>query len=799
MLARQRAFCALVVAVAAFSWGAGASLAAAPAVTVFPTPGSVASLPGTQIVFRGISAASIGQVQVLGSKSGAHSGQLEADSDGQGASLIPAKPFVAGEKVTVTTSLDVLGSRNGSFSFTVATPWGSIGPEHIPLVPVGAYGVAHFASRPDLASPAVTVTSNKTPATAGDIFVAPQQGPVQNGPMILDPSGNLIWFHPLPKNILATDFRIQQLGNHPVLTWWQGFTNYGTGRGQGVIFNGNYQQVAVVSTADGLPGADLHEFLLTPQGDAYLVAFSPVRWRRVNRPLLDSVVQEIDIKTGLPLFEWHALDHVPLSESFYKPSSLGRYFDPYHLNSVSVDADGNLIVSLRNTWAIYKIDHRTGAVIWTLGSNRSSFRLGAGTGTAFQHDAIAQGADTYTEFDDGAGPPTVHAQSRAITIALNTGKMTARLVKQYTHSPRLSSNFEGDLQRLPGADVFVGWGQQPYFSEFNAAGQLDFDARFNAPTNSYRAYRFPWSAQPPTAPAAAVANGSDGATIVSASWNGATDVTGWRVLAGPAASSLSAVYTAPRTGFQTAVTFHSAFPYFAVQALGSSGQVLAGSRVLATPAHISVFGRSVFVSRSGVAGIPASCFTGHDCKISTAVSYGRTVLASTGREALGANRGGLLYFTLSRAGQTLLARKHRLAVTVTARDVSGTATSASVTLIAFATAGSGPKRSVAQSAALQIIGETDFVSSQGVGGILAGCFAAAPCLVSTTITAGATTVARTGPEFLGTNELGYLIFSLTSAGKSLLAHASGNQLGAQVTVSSGAGSARAQIALVRFR
>ena len=212
--------------------------------------------------------------------------------------------------------------------------------------------------------------------------------------MILDPSGNLIWFHPLPKNMLASDFRIQQLGNQPVLTWWQGIANYGTGRGQGVIFNTNYQQLAIVNTADGLPGADLHEFLLTPQGDAYLVAVSPVRWPHMNRPLLDAVVQEIDIKTGLPLFEWHALDHVPLSESFFKPSAPGRYYDPYHLNSVSVDTDGNLIVSLRNTWAIYKISHQTGAVIWTLGSNRSSFKLGAGVGTAFQHDAIAQGADT---------------------------------------------------------------------------------------------------------------------------------------------------------------------------------------------------------------------------------------------------------------------------------------------------------------------------------------------------------------------------------------------------------------------
>ncbi|MGA2929096.1 MAG: arylsulfotransferase family protein, partial [Solirubrobacteraceae bacterium] len=468
MMVWRRSVHVLVVLVAALAWGAGGALAAGPAVAVFPTPGSIASLPGTQIVFRGIPAGSIGQVQVVGSTTGSHTGQIEADSDGQGASVVPARPFAAGEKVTVTTGLNIIGSTNGAFSFTVATPWGSIEPAKIPLVPAGSNGVAHFASRPDLQPPSVAVTKNVAPATTGDIFVAPQEGPAQNGPMILDPSGNLVWFHPLPANQIATDFRVQQLGSQPVLTWWEGYTNDGSGRGQDVIFNTDYQQIAVVHAADGLQGSDLHEFLLTPQGDAYIVAVSPLHWDHMTRPLMDSVIQEIDVKTGLVLFEWHALDHIPLSESFFKTNAPGYVYDPYHINSVSLDADGNLLVSLRDTWAVYKINHQTGAVIWTLGSNRNNFKLGAGTATAFQHDFNPVGDGTFMEFDDGAGPPTVHSQSRALRIAVNTSNMTATLVRQYTHAPALSSNFEGSAQLLPSGDVFVGWGQQPYFSEFNA-------------------------------------------------------------------------------------------------------------------------------------------------------------------------------------------------------------------------------------------------------------------------------------------------------------------------------------------
>ena len=85
-----------------------------------------------------------------------------------------------------------------------------------------------------------------------------------------------------------------------------------------MIFNSPYQQIATVQAANGLQGMDLHEFLVTPQGDAYIVGVSPVHYPGRREPLMDAVVQEIDIKTGLVLFEWHALDHVPISESFFK-------------------------------------------------------------------------------------------------------------------------------------------------------------------------------------------------------------------------------------------------------------------------------------------------------------------------------------------------------------------------------------------------------------------------------------------------------------------------------------------------
>ncbi len=545
--------------------------------SVFPSPGSKAATPGTQIAFRGIPASQIGTIQVVGSKSGRHTGQIVPDSDGNGGSFLPSAPFANSETVTVTTQLNVVGAKNGDFTFSTVTPAGPIQPAGLGHVSPGAHGVQHFRSEPWLLPPALAVTKRGAPASYGDFFVAPQYGPIQQGPMIIDPNGFTVWFKSMPRNVLATDFRVQTLNGKPVLTWWQGGMNHGSGRGEDVIYDSTYKQIATVKAANGLQGADLHQFLVTNNGDAYIIAISPIRWPGTAKPLMDSVVQEIDIKTGLVLFEWHALDHVPLSESFFRTSSKGFVFDPFHMNSVALDGDGNLIISLRNTWALYKVDHQTGAVIWTLGSNRSNFKLAPGASTAFQHDAVLQSDGTITMFDNGAGPPAVHSQSRALRLSINTQNQTANLVKQYYHSPSLVSNNEGSVQTLPGGELFVGWGAQPYFSEFNSRGQLDFDAHFVAPTASYRAYRFTWHAQPTTKPSINVNRGSGGVTYAWVSWNGATEVTRWRLLAGTSPTSLKTVATVNRHGFQTQTTVHTQASYWEVQGLSSSGQVLGTS------------------------------------------------------------------------------------------------------------------------------------------------------------------------------------------------------------------------------
>jgi Arylsulfotransferase (ASST) len=550
-----------------------------PPVYVFPIPGSRFASPTTQVAFRGVPAGQLGTITVTGSASGPHTGSVLADSDGGGGSFVPnpAAPFTPGEVVTVITSLNIERSGHGTFQFQIATPAGSVPPAHRPAAPRVKGDVWWFRSRPDLAPAAVTITT-PDPAAKGDIFLAPQVGPVQQGPEIIGPRGGLIWFDPLPTDQAATDFRVQRYHGQPVLTWWQGNETAGVGSGRDIIMNSSYQVMETVSAANGLT-ADLHEFQLTPRGTALITAEYPVfvnasaAGGAAHDVVLDSVVQEVDVPTGLVLFQWDSLDHVPLRASYApvptgkKPNWVGEPYDYFHVNSVAVDNDGTLLVSGRNTWGVYKVNHQTGETIWTLGGKRSSFKLGPGASFAFQHDVRVRafGDGLVTMFDDGAGPPFVHPQSRALELRLDVKHLTATVVTQRVHSPPLLSSYEGDDQELPDQEDFIGWGQQPFFSEYSPQGKLLFEGRFVDANITYRAYRFPWSGTPSAPPSVALARHGRKMTVY-ASWNGATNVSFWQVLAGNDASALRPVATAPKRGFETAIIAR-AWKYVAVQAL----------------------------------------------------------------------------------------------------------------------------------------------------------------------------------------------------------------------------------------
>jgi hypothetical protein len=349
-----------------------------------------------------------------------------------------------------------------------------------------------------------------------------------------------------------------------------------------VIDDGSYRQIAVVRGGNGYQ-PDLHEFEITPQGTALITVYDGIDCdlQAMGGPaegaVADTLMQELDLKTGLVRYEWHSLDHVALSDSYAspRPGSRKEPFDFFHINSIDVTRDDSLLIDARNTWAAYDTDPRTGQVRWRLGGKRSSFKLGPGAVTAYQHDAREQPNGNITFFDNGA-TPKAHPQSRVIELHLDTTAMTATLVRRDEHDPPLVAGSQGNMQAQPDGDWTVGWGQSPYLSEFGPDGQVLFDAHMPGPYESYRTYRQAWTGTPETRPAMALTR-SHGRLTVHASWNGATQVASWRVLTGPTATSMTAIAAAPRSGFETAIAppnAPAAGSYVSVQALSATGAVL---------------------------------------------------------------------------------------------------------------------------------------------------------------------------------------------------------------------------------
>ncbi len=399
--------------------------------------------------------------------------------------------------------------------------------------------------------------------------------------MILDELGHPVWFS---KDKYATDLKVQHYRGRPVLTWWEGKVVQGHGVGEYVVLDDSYQEMTRVRAGNGYRG-DLHEFSITPKDTALLTIYHevPMDLSLVGGPkegmVLDGVLQEIDIQTGEVLFEWHSLDHVGIDETYSEPAEDPTYpLDYFHINSIDIDHDGNLLVSAKRTSAVYKIDRESGEVIWRLGGKKSDFQMGAGTRFAYQHDARRQPDGTITIFDNGAAPK-VHDQSRGIVLELETDSMAATLVGEYTSPDEPLSTSQGNVQVLPNGNVFVGWGSAPYLSEFSADGELLFNATFPGGDQSYRAFRFEWSGNPTDKPA--VAAEADAEKIkLYASWNGATDVTSWEVLAGPRPERLEEVSSVPREGFETTITAETTEQYVCVRAKDRFGEILGASETL---------------------------------------------------------------------------------------------------------------------------------------------------------------------------------------------------------------------------
>lgn len=475
-----------------------------------------------------------------------------------------------------------------------------------------AGSAASYISAPKLHPPKVSIAVSRPGRAGGDIFIDPFRNSAkplvgEPGPLILDDKGNPIWFHPLPEGEEAVDFMTQTYRGKPVLTWWQGeiavpprFTNLPEGSPEPgaryYVYNQHYKRIATVRAQNGWT-ADLHEFTITPRGTALFIAYKSVPANLTpyggpgNGQVEDAEIQEVSLKTHKLLFAWDMLKHVPLSAAEVAAPTRGIW-DAYHMNSVQELPGGKLLVSARNTWAIYEISKKSGKVLWQIGGKNGSFKLPAQARFYWQHDARLQHGNQLSMFDDGCcnllptGLGPAEQSAHGLVLKLNFAKHKAALLRQYAHTPSIDVPSQGNVERLGNGNVFIGWGQLPYYSEYTSSGKLLYSVSLPQADESYRAFRLPWRGLPTSKPSA-VALREGKHTTIYASWNGATEVKRWKVFAASSAKRLKAMVRSGKAaaehasrGFQTTIRVRGNRHLYEVQAVASSGRALGTSRIL---------------------------------------------------------------------------------------------------------------------------------------------------------------------------------------------------------------------------
>ncbi|ORY90641.1 ASST-domain-containing protein [Leucosporidium creatinivorum] len=415
---------------------------------------------------------------------------------------------------------------------------------------------------------------------------------VDPAPYLFDDDGELVWSG-RKGNVM--NFQKHVYKSQDVLVWYTGSEEYpGYGHGQWQIYDQTYTLIATVEAQRIGPNAtDPHDFQITADNTAVIeywdsrkADLSPLGGS-ADGYAFDCVVQEIDIESGDLLFQWSTRDHIPITETYYKlhEPHLGltkeTAFDAHHLNSVWKDDANNFLVGMRGSSTLYYISGSTGEVLWRLGGENSDFDVHESARFNFQHNAkiVGSGAEhtfLVTLFDNGANQYEQRVgEARGLILRVDKRFMRATVEHEFWPSFHGIATSEGSVQLLPNGNVVVGWGIVPYYSEYSPNGTLVHDVSLGAggtTLHSYRATKAPWVGRPLTRPSFAIDPLRDDRAY--ASWNGATEVTHWRLLGGSRPKLLTRLEQTRKLGFETELYISARNDYFAVAAYDVKGKCL---------------------------------------------------------------------------------------------------------------------------------------------------------------------------------------------------------------------------------
>ncbi|MBM2813657.1 MAG: Arylsulfate sulfotransferase AssT [Ignavibacteria bacterium] len=506
-----------------------------------PVPASILNNLNTNIILLSDDLINIETINnnlilVKGSKSGEHTGKFLLSDDGKTLVFNPAKPFRPSEEVTVLLKKGISSVKGDvieevSFNFKTTSLTEPINYYFDAYDELKFGNVSEYKNQDKILGDTlpkdlmpVTVATNNKP-DSGSIFFAnmvPMSASYSTYLTILNDTGKVIKYNKISSS--GGDFTVQPNG---LYSYVKGLYGY--------ICDSTFKIFDSVTCQNGYR-LDLHEFLVLPNGHFIVMAYDPqyvdmsliVNNGSPNARVTGCIIQELD-KFKNVIFQWRTWDHFKFTDTYQSLTSTN--IDPYHLNSIFVDYDGNLITSHRHTSEITKISRTTGEVIWRLGGKNNQFTF---TGEhwenspiyfSYQHDARRINNGNILFFDNGNQHSTQY--SRAVEYKIDEVKKTAELAWEFRRTPDIYGSFMGSAQRLPNGNTFICWGGAPQTSqalitEVRPDKTIALELFIPKNYTAYRAHKF----YLPTCPSVAAVTHGELFEKENYSFNKGTSITG---------------------------------------------------------------------------------------------------------------------------------------------------------------------------------------------------------------------------------------------------------------------------------
>lgn len=507
---------ALVLATFATAQGQSKTTISDDYVYVSPVPGSEYNSPANSILVRhrdlvDASLISRDAIQVVGSQSGPHTGRLELLDDSRTVRFTPTTPFSLGERVRVDYGMDTASVYISpmAFDFTVT----SVDPASLPDLTVEDWfpGVDWTESSAGIAAesalenpcgvpgnyPDLSVSYSNDPE-AGYIFMTPLRFPaITLGPLlILDNLGNPIFYRQLLGG--ASDFGRQADGR---------LTYFDVRRGRYFAIDSNYELVDGFGTNLGY-GTDPHDIVVLPNNHALLMSYDRQRVRmdlivpggNPNALVTGLIIQEIDENKNA-VFQWRSWDHFEITDAEVSGAVnlTAPRIDYVHGNALTVDHDGNILVSCRHMNEITKISRETGEIIWRMGPHAKNNQFvfpNDSRGFSHQHHVRVLHNGQLSIYDNGVFLSPQYSRGVTYNVVANKTNKRAPMVWEYRHPTDIFGRITGNVQHRKDGGTMICWGgltnSDTKITDLHPDGTIALEIDLPGPQWTYRARRYPW-------------------------------------------------------------------------------------------------------------------------------------------------------------------------------------------------------------------------------------------------------------------------------------------------------------------